>query len=286
MEEVNYTRYEYDLSAVQWKNGSVHTLTDQHLVVFELEDDNQSPSLKANGSIALKFRAYCNDDYSSVLPNLQYTSNMSLADLVLDNVATHDNKSRFAVTLVLATTSNIGGNMTISVLKSIDDEHSPGSFATIDWQSGRQHANESQTFVQWKPACYNDPERSIHSLSRSRYYALQPFSFERPQRGLAYSFFGDLVLSATSINMATINVSFGLPLDGFYVKTPYIAWSFSFGFGDPPQDRISFLIILIICIGLGIPVLLILAGCVYTCVRKFRHREGYTEITDSYSEIN
>jgi len=172
----------------------------------------------------------------------------------------------------------------MEVKRSIDDEHSPGSFQLINWLSD---TNESlrDAFLQWKPASYSSPHRSIQSLSNSRYYDLKQFEFGKHlQRGLVVDYFGDAV--KTQVNMFANNISFGLPKDKFYKGTAYTSWSFSLGFGEPPTERISLLIILIILVGLGIPIVLIVAGTVYTCIKKHRHRDGYEEITSSYSEIN
>jgi Lysosomal transcription factor, NCU-G1 len=67
----------------------------------------------------------------------------------------------------------------------------------------------------------------------------------------------------------------------FHLKTV------SLGFGAPPIQPISLLIILVVSIGLGIPFVLIIAGVVFIIVKRCREgREGYSRISGGYEEIN
>jgi len=286
MQQVNYTRTVYDLSKATWKQVVNKSHSNYDEVVFSVTQDSFSPRVQPNGSLSISFKTFCNEGYFNELPNLQYNNNMSLVDVILDNITTSGNRSRLGVTLILATNQNIGGNMSMEVRRSIDDEYSPGSFELINWLSSTNES-VSDAFLQWKPASYNSPIRSIQSISSSRYYDLRSFNFTDAKRGLVVDYFGDDAQFGHHVNMFTNDVSFGLSgLKKFYRDSPYTAWSFSLGFGQPPTDHISFMIIMIILVGLGIPIVLIIAGTVYTCVKKYRHREGYEEITSSYSEIN
>ena len=40
------------------------------------------------------------------------------------------------------------------------------------------------------------------------------------------------------------------------------------GFGEPPRDYVSFVVILVMSVGLGIPLLIILASGIYFLVKK------------------
>jgi hypothetical protein len=283
MGDTNWTTV-HNLSRASWRNVSLTKDVHQHLIVF---NGTPSPWLSSNGSFGLQFRSFCDSGYSPELPKLPYNSQMTSVDVVMDNVATQYNESRFGLKLVVATTSHVTSNMSMDVRKSIDDEHSPGSFVTINWLTS-SNESESESFLQWKPACYNQPQRSIKSLSSARYYEITPYHVTQPaEPSLALDYFGHLIYDSEAVKMATNDISFGLAHDGFYKSTHFAVWSFSLGIGKPPFDVISPTIVLIIAIGLGIPVVIILAGIVYTCVRKCRtRREGYEEITGSYSEIN
>ena len=64
--------------------------------------------------------------------------------------------------------------------------------------------------------------------------------------------------------------------------------TFSVGLGAPIVDSFSVVLMLVIAVCLGIPVLLIVVGgVVITCKRLCgRRRDGYSEISSSYAEIN
>ena len=57
------------------------------------------------------------------------------------------------------------------------------------------------------------------------------------------------------------------------------------GFGAPPEDAISGMIVTIISVGLGIPVLLVIVGSVCACVRKRRASNQSADVTSSYTAI-
>lgn len=59
------------------------------------------------------------------------------------------------------------------------------------------------------------------------------------------------------------------------------------GYGMPPVESVSLLLIIIIIVGLGIPVLLIISGGIYIIIQKSRQRRalGYEDLTSSYPPI-
>jgi len=79
-------------------------------------------------NVVFQFQAFCSADYNQALPNLQYNSNNSLVDIVLDHVTTQYKESRFALNLVYVSNKHINESMSVVTERSIDDEHSPGSF--------------------------------------------------------------------------------------------------------------------------------------------------------------
>lgn len=62
----------------------------------------------------------------------------------------------------------------------------------------------------------------------------------------------------------------------------------SVGYGTAPVEAISTTVIIIIAAGLGIPVVIIIFGGIYVCIRK--RRNGYQKIddglTNSYPNLN
>lgn len=53
--------------------------------------------------------------------------------------------------------------------------------------------------------------------------------------------------------------------------------TFLIGYGTPPSERFSNLVIMIISIGLGLPLIILIATGLYLCIRKLpkRHSDTY-----------
>ena len=67
-------------------------------------------------------------DRNDKLPHLQYNANTTQFDIILDNVTTNFDHSRFALEIVLVSTENSSDSAQLNSTRSIDDEHSPGIF--------------------------------------------------------------------------------------------------------------------------------------------------------------
>ena len=67
----------------------------------------------------------------------------------------------------------------------------------------------------------------------------------------------------------------------------YFFRTFNVGYGQPPAEKVSLMIIIVISVGLGIPVILVIMGGIYICIRNHRIRKrGFEELTSSYTGIN
>jgi len=76
----------------------------------------------------MQFHLFDNKGYGTMLPHLGYNENTTHVDVVLDHLMPHDQRSRFAIELVLVVSNKLGGDMSITKHDTLDDEHSPGSF--------------------------------------------------------------------------------------------------------------------------------------------------------------
>lgn len=47
--------------------------------------------------------------------------------------------------------------------------------------------------------------------------------------------------------------------------------TFVIGYGSAPPERVSFIVIIIACIGMGIPLILLIAGGVYLAIKRMRN---------------
>lgn len=57
------------------------------------------------------------------------------------------------------------------------------------------------------------------------------------------------------------------------------------GFGAPPEDKVSSLVVGVISAGLGLPVILIMFGGLFVIIKKKTSKEGYTDLDTDRSNI-
>merc|ERR1719225_2272974 len=87
-------------------------------------------------------------------------------------------------------------------------------------------------------------------------------------KSLLYALYGE---DLKDMLVRKVNVTFGSADDGFYKKTNYHAWTFTFGVGSPIRNGLSPLIILAITSMIAALVLVITATIVCV-VKKWRKR--------------
>lgn len=74
-------------------------------------------------------------------------------------------------------------------------------------------------YVVWKPVCYVGPQ---HTLEEDRFvhrYQVKHNVSAIPASSIAYAYFG-----SSDLEIASLNVSFGMEADGFYRATYYVDW--------------------------------------------------------------
>lgn len=61
----------------------------------------------------------------------------------------------------------------------------------------------------------------------------------------------------------------------------------SIGYGQPPVESVSLLVIIVIAAGLGIPVIIILLGGIYVCIKR-RRDLAYSKLesVNSYPQVD
>lgn len=256
----------YEFANFTWENMAAESSGPNNMVLFNAtrtEDEIWSK----NGSLMLKFTAYDHLGRESELPHLQFNENITQFDLTIDNLWTNFSKSRFALEGIMVSEGNTG--MKIDETRSIDDEYSPGVFKINNWLSKTGNLDDTG-FLQWKPVCYQKSERARSSATAMKHYKFENISMTDTKQGqmnqsILFGYYGYRLLE---ISKTAMNWSFGIGNDGGYNKTQYLAWSGSIGYGKPPADAISTVVIIIISVGLGLPVVLILLGGIYVCAKK------------------
>ncbi|ESO94478.1 hypothetical protein LOTGIDRAFT_118279 [Lottia gigantea] len=283
----NWTVHEFQNFGWQEVN---HIKGKDNSAVFNLTViKSQNETMDKNdtlGTLVLTFNAYDSDGRDDVLPKMEHNENNTLFDFLLNDFKASYTQSRFAIEVVVIGSSK--DRPKISETESLDDEYTPGVFKMFDWSTKPSNKNNGG-YLEWKPICYTKTDRDRLSGTFVAYYSE---TNAKEQGGLleesiAYTYFGN-VLFTTKYSKSATNISFGLSKDGFYTKTNYTVWSGSIGYGHPPKDAISILVIGVISAGLGLPVILILFGGVFVCVKKHMKKKDQvmSDLTASYSQIN
>ncbi|XP_076465814.1 glycosylated lysosomal membrane protein B-like [Babylonia areolata] len=276
----NFTEFKW-MNATQGQGGNS--------IIFNTTSPQLAPyGNNTEGSMYFEFEINSDEGRDADLPRLIYNANNTQMNFVLDKYVPKYNKSRFALEMTIVA-NHTSQDMSVEETKSIDDEYSPGVFRVVNWYSA---GKSNKGYVQWKPVCYLAAERARAVGTEVMRYDLQNRTAagsgvnQLLEESLAQAFFGRELNDSKTVTQRTLSVSFGLSQDGFYLKNNYTAWTASVGYGKPPVEGISTLVIVIIAAGLGIPVVIILFGSIYVCVRKQRRRGGYEVLGSGVSATN
>ena len=89
--------------------------------------------------------------------------------------------------------------------------------------------------------------------------------------------------SCDHLSVRATNVSFGVTKDKFYAASDFLQWTFTVGYGPPPEDDLSAMIIVIIVVGLGVPAVLVVVGAVCAFVKGRKAKQAAS--TSMYQPI-
>ncbi|NXI70922.1 GLMPA protein, partial [Anseranas semipalmata] len=275
LEEVFYPTY--DLSDFSWDsiNRTLnHTTLTAEFVGVPAADPSSSFS---NGSLAFRVTAYETSGRDQTLPSLLHTANSSKVEFVLAGVAPRGNSSWF--TLEVATVEEVGAARRLHSSRSIDDEYTPTIFeaSMLSLVAESQNDSSALSFLQWKATAYGSQTPKREDSIQCQSSSLQAANWTLPGSSLVRAYFGEGVGSTYTIS--AMNISFGGEDGNIYEEKRYLSWSALLGFGQPPRDTFSPLVISIMAVALGTPMALLLVG---SCVVLFAQRKRYTE----YEPIN
>ncbi|XP_054038803.1 glycosylated lysosomal membrane protein [Rissa tridactyla] len=273
LEELFYPPY--DLSDFSWDsiNRTLnHTALTAEFTGVPATDPSGSFS---NGSVAFRVTAYDAGGRDRPLPSLLHTANSSKVEFVLAGVAPRGNGSRFA--LEVATVEEMGVVQKLRSTRSIDDEYTPTIFEMLSLVAESRNDSSTLSFLQWKATAYGSrsPRREDGIQCRSR--GLQAANWTLPASSIVHAYFGEGMGSTYTVS--AINISFGGEDGKVYQEKRYLSWSALLGFGQPPKDTFSPLVISIMAVALGTPMAMLLVG---SCVVLFAQRKRYSE----YEPIN
>ncbi|XP_066525362.1 glycosylated lysosomal membrane protein [Hoplias malabaricus] len=247
----------YNLQDFSWSDmNSTLNLT---LNTVKICGRNKSYSF-SNGSLCLQFSAFESEGREEAWPSLPHTANTSQLHVWLEGVMPRANQSRFV--LELQTVNRAGFQTKIDVHRFIDDEYTPSIFQVSEWQSSPANSTSFVGgFSQWKPVAYRKKTPVLEDATPCK--NSPPTSLDRrPPSALVSAYFTHNPI------IHGINISFSVAGDPFYSSTHFLSWTLLMGMGTPPSDFFSPLVMAIMAIGLGTPLVLILVGGVYVCIRK------------------
>ncbi|NXC34850.1 GLMPB protein, partial [Campylorhamphus procurvoides] len=262
----------YDLSEFSWDSLN-HTLNHTALTAELSGVPTTDPGgAFANGSLAFRVTAYESPGRAERLPSLLHTADSSQLEFVLAGVSPRANSSQFV--LEVATVEESGWARTLRSERSIDDEYTPTIFEVLSLVSEPQNSSSTLSFLQWKATAYGSRSPRREDGIRCRAQGLQEANGTLPGSTIVRAFFG-----GSSPSVSAINVTFGGEEGRVYQERRYLSWSVLLGFGQPPRDSFSPLVISIMAVALGTPLAMLLLG---TCLVLLAQRKRYSE----YEPIN
>ncbi|XP_015586075.1 glycosylated lysosomal membrane protein isoform X2 [Cephus cinctus] len=241
--------------------------------------NNAEDKISRRGKIKLLFNGFCSLNHSHITPHMLHSENSTQIDLIIDHLQTNTSflQSRFAIEVLLVSEGNSNSTMIIDGKKTLDDEHTPGIFEVDEIRTpNNNYDNGIQkmgAYIQWKPVSYTTAERDVTSSTDLIHYPLiVSYNHTKAMKNsLLFAFYDENV---TQLLVQKINVSMGLKGDRFYKKTNYTTWTFIVGYGTPPDEQFSYLVIMIISIGIGLPLLIMISTGLYLCARRFRNQDS------------
>ncbi|XP_049791117.1 glycosylated lysosomal membrane protein-like [Schistocerca nitens] len=260
---------ELDTQFFNWNRTQFREEEKSMVLTAEANGYNDSVVTK-NGTLRVEVEVFGFNDHSENLPHLLHTSNTTQVDMVFDRLTTDPsfNNSRFAVEFVIVSQDQRNGTMIVDVRKSLDDEHTPGVFTLVDVESPSSHSRSSGGYLQWKPVAYLAQNRDISNSTVTNVYGPIKSPPKALDSSLLSAYYGSQLTNGSQTLVQAVTVSFGESDDGFYKKTKYTSWTFAIGYGKPPNEDFSLLVILVISIGLGLPALLVVISGIVMSIRK------------------
>ncbi|KAM6972991.1 glycosylated lysosomal membrane protein [Aplochiton taeniatus] len=230
-----------------------------------------------NGSFCLQLSAFESEGRDRGWPSLLHNANSSQMKVWLSGVSPRANQSRFSLELQAVGGASLMDR--VDVVRSIDDEYTPSIFKVSQWVSSPPNQTSTVlSYAQWKPVAYRQPVPVFEDSTPCHHSGPVPVpQRERPAAasGLVRAFYGP------EPPAAGINMTFSIAGDPYYSVTKFLSWTMLVGLGTPPVDSFSPLVLSIMAVALGTPMIILLLGGVYVCVRK-----TVTPLPQVYEPIN
>jgi len=280
----------YNLVNFTWERVLIENSADRVAIQLVTNNYTQKPgqSVVTNGTLNLTLSGYSDDGFGRWLPHLSHSRKTNQFDIQLQGIETNSgfNCSRFGLELVIVSYVDKHGPQGTEVKRqnttTLDDEHTPGIFTTEELIM--PGINDSlKSYMQWRPIVYLTMERELSSSTGL--HVMPAVTVENPLETLSNSIM--YILYGMDLDqkvVKAVNISFGIKDDGFYNKTQYHAWTFTFGTGAPIRNGLSSKIILtiialvlvtLITIGVG------LGFCIHNRVKTNKNQNTYSRMNDT-----
>lgn len=269
----------WDLKDFVWQRQSLKVSEDKAAIkvtaqqMVTTRSGHGGPRITTVGDIALTFTTHGTAGHSMQIPHLLHTENATEIDLILRDMRVERDFAcpRMAVGVTVVSLRDkeekVKGNFSLNVRRSVDDEFTPGIFELINLSAKGENSDEG--FVQYRPVSYTNDARdvSVSTLVRQS----SPTAVAEDIDPLAETIFASVegVLQQRAM-VENMNVSFGVRGDGCFGKTNYTTWTFVVAYGQPMPEKLSTLVVILAALGLGIPLILLISGGCYVCLRKAR----------------
>ena len=131
--------------------------------------------------LCFQISAYANEGYGKWLPHLSHSSKTSQVDIQIVGLESGSgfNNSRFALELYLCSTAPKTSAIRKQVSTTLDDEHTPGIFKTMEIILPGENESDSnyQSYLQWRPVVYTTDARDLSESTGNFCHCLSKNSF-------------------------------------------------------------------------------------------------------------
>ncbi|XP_069805401.1 glycosylated lysosomal membrane protein [Dendropsophus ebraccatus] len=264
----------YDLSGFAWENANNTVNSSSFSFRLTGADESDPSGSFSNGSISFKVSAYDRAGRDASSPRLLHTANCTKLEFTISGVHPRGNNSRYALEMV--TVEKKSGRKKVRSVRSIDDEYTPTIFEVIELLPDAPNASHALGYFQWKSVAYGSVGGSRSDALPCVVYEPQSMNETRPVPRIIQAFYGEQL--SDHYNMEVLNVSYGIADGDFYEKNKFLGWSVLVGYGAPPRDSFSILVICIMAVVLGIPLVLLIVGAIVVSFMKKRVFSNYQPI--------
>ncbi|XP_056402911.1 glycosylated lysosomal membrane protein [Hyla sarda] len=254
----------YDLGNFVWENANDTLNASSSSFRLTGVDQSDPTGSFRNGSVSFRVSAYDRPGRDASAPRLLHTANCTKLEFMISGVQPRGNHSRFALEMV--TLEKKSGHKKVRSVRSIDDEYTPTIFEVVELVSDAPNASHARGYFQWKSVAYGSVNGTRADSLPCAVYKPHNMNGTLPVPSIIQAFYGEQLSS--QYNLQALNVSYGIADGDFYDKNKFLGWSVLVGYGAPPRDSFSILVICIMAVALGIPLLLLIMGAILVLFMK------------------